>query len=320
MTYRYHSRWRQGDSSRLALTQIIRNDWAIPRAGNLYSGICTPIAPPSNISLKQACFNRATEILAKYDEIYIMFSGGVDSTLVAAYLCSMSKPNHKITLSGSTQVESDCDPRVIEWFKQYATFEEISIDRMKETTARGGMVVTGVHADSILIGEVLDDAKDPAFYTDIWDMTPVEMVAKFTGQSNLWAEVQLNKIRPLTDLMPVAMNAPNLAWWLDFSCLWDRDEMEFMTKLGLDHTGKGFIAFFNTTEFEGWSQRDASQKAGVGIELYKYQYKELIMDIIKFEPVWPGKTKFTSLAEKLEETKWPDTILMITENWETVLK
>lgn len=320
MNYRYHSRWRTGDHFRMALTQVTMNEFAIPRAGKLYSGISTPIAPASSISLKHACFNRATEILAKYDEIYVMFSGGVDSTLVAAYLCSMMQPHHKITLSGSYQVDQDCDPKVVEWLKQYSTFEELSIDAMKAVTARGGMVVTGMHADSILIGELLDDTHDPAIYTDVWDMTPVELIAKFTGQSELWSEVQLKKIQPLTDLMPVKMNAPNLAWWLDFSCLWDRDEMEFPIKLGLDAPGKGFISYFNTPDFEGWSQQDTSQKAGVGIDLYKYQYKELIADIIGFEPIWPVKTRFEALDEQKEARNILPNILLINENWETVWK
>jgi hypothetical protein len=305
----------------MALTQVTMNEFAIPRAGKLYSGISTPIAPPSSISLKQACFNRATEILAKYDEIYIMFSGGIDSTLLAAYLCSLAQPRHKITISHSAQVDEACDPKVVEWLKQFSTFEELSIDAMKAVTARGGMVVTGTHADSILIGEILDDMDDPAIYTDIWDMTPHDLMVKFTGQSDLWVEVQLKKIRPLTDLMPVAMNAPNLAWWLDFSCLWDRDEMNFPIKLGLGSPGKGFVSFFNTRDFEGWAQQDASQKAGIGIDLYKYQYKELIIDIIKFEPVWPSKTKSASLQEYSADTKnILQNILLVNENWETVWK
>jgi hypothetical protein len=305
----------------MAVTQVTMNEFAIPRAGRLYSGISTPIAPPSSISLKQSCINRAVEILAKYDEIYIMFSGGIDSTLIAVYLCSLAQPHHKITISQSTQVDEACDPNVVEWLKQYSVFEDFSIDTMKAVTARGGMVVTGTHADSILIGKLLDDIDDPAIYTDIWDMTPHDLIVKFTGQSDLWVDVQLKKIKPLTDLMPVAMNAPNLAWWLDFSCLWDMDEMKFPIKLGLNAPGNGFISFFNTQEFEGWAQQDASQKAGIGIDLYKYQYKELIIDIIKFEPVWPGKTKSASLQEYSADTKnILQNILLVNENWETVWK
>jgi hypothetical protein len=286
----------------------------------LYNGICTPIAPPSDITFHQACINHAVELLAKYDEIYVMFSGGVDSTLVAAYLCNLKSPNHKIILSISEQAEQDCDPDLIDWFENHCELSDISIDEMKAVVERGGMVVTGMHADSILIGEMLDDAEDPNIYTDVWTMTPVELIAKFTGQSLQWAEIRLKMLKPLTDLMPVEMNAPNLAWWLDFSCLWDRDEMEFPIKLGLKQPGVGFISFFNTPDFEGWSQRDAKLKAGVGIDGYKYQYKELITNIVGFEPVWPGKTRFTALKEQTEARNYIGNIQLINENWEIVLK
>lgn len=314
MTYRHHYRWNTASSFNIALAAITKNDIVIPRAGKLHPGICTPIAPPSNISFHQACLNRANWILSNYNDIHIMFSGGVDSTLVALYLCSL-KTTQKITLTWSSQADGDTDSRVIEWIKQYAEFEDISVDALKAVEERGGIVVTGVHADSILIGELLDDMHDPQIYTDVWDMTPQELIAKYTGQSTLWADVQLKKIAPLTDLMPVKMNAPNLAWWLDFSCLWDRDEMEFAIKFGLKPPGKGYIAFFNTPEFEGWSQQDASQKAGVGIDRYKYQYKELIMDIIKFEPIWPGKSRFESLKYDIHAN-----VNSVSENWEIVLK
>lgn len=314
MTYRYHYRWNAASSFNIALAAVTKNEIVIPRAGKLYPGICTPIAPPSDISFHQACLNRANWILSNYNDIHIMFSGGVDSTLVALYLCSL-KTTQKITLTSSPQADGDTDSRVIEWIKQYAEFEDISVDALKAVEERGGIVVTGVHADSILIGELLDDMHDPQIYTDVWDMTPQELIAKYTGQSTLWADVQMKKITPLTDLMPVPMTAPNLAWWLDFTCLWDRDEMEFAVKFGLKPPGKGYIAFFNTPDFEGWSQQDASQKAGVGIDRYKYQYKELIVDILKFEPIWPGKTRFESLKHDVHSN-----INSVSENWEIVWK
>lgn len=320
MTYRYHNRWVKTSTFGLALSDVTANAIVIPRIAGIYPYIHTPIAPKSDISFHQACLNRAKWILANYDDIHIMFSGGVDSTLVAAYLCSM-KTTQKITLTRSDQSDIDADPKLIEWVKQYAEFEDISVESLQSVTERGGMVITGTHADSILVGEFLDDMGDPEIYTDIWDMTPQEMIAKYTGNTTHWADVQLNKLKPLTDKMPVSMTAANLAWWIDFSCLWDRDELEFMVHLHMQPPGKGYISFFNTPEFEGWSQKDASEKAGVGIDHYKYQYKELIADIIKFEPIWPGKTRFNAMNNELCAATYDiHKVSSISANWEIVWK
>lgn len=280
MPDRYSRGWFLTTPMGRALRTITKLHGPAPRFSDLCPLLTTPFPENINepIELHEACDLRAKELVEKYQTIYVCWSGGVDSTLVAAYLGKHKKPDTELILSVSDQSLQDASSGVLDALvaQGYST-EEISPDRMREVASLGGMVVCGHHADSILLGELVDDT---GAYESIWTMSPTEMISNHTGVSLEAAAGLLHDIEPLLAKMPFERTAANIAWWIDFTCFWDTDEMDFMIRFGLEPPGVGYVCFFGTPEFQRWAMRDVSEKAGNTEATYKHQYVSLISSIL----------------------------------------
>lgn len=288
MSYRYSSAW----SRRSALGRALINAgcWrnAVPRVGNLFPGITTPMPEPANVSFEEACDVSAVEILKKFDDVVVLWSGGIDSTLVACKLLQHKQPHHTIyitTNEQSLEVGSEYLPALLVEGAVQTDFDLVNLLALAE---RGARIVSGYHADSILVGEFYDNHSIGEL---IWDISPVDMLrlnAKSMGvldgvshvQEMRFAERTLEQLEPLLEHMPVERTAANIGWWLDFSTYWEHDEYELHFRLGLGVPGEGYISFFNTTMFQQWAQQDTRVKVGQNGKHHKYQYTEQIAKVL----------------------------------------
>lgn len=278
MSYRYSKAWRKNTPLGMAITNSIGWMHAVPRVGNLYPGRTTPLPKDMYpVSLQDACDNTAKQLILKYQTIYVLWSGGIDSTLVVAQLIKHRSADTKIIVSLNNQTVEDCDDDLIDTFSEYGVeFEQLSSDRMREIVDNGGMVVSGYHADSILVGEFVDNKR---LEDVIFDITPVEMFCMHLDIETPTAEYYLRELEPLLALMPFERTAANIAWWLDFTCCWDRDEYDLMYRFNLKPAGIGYYNFFSSDDFQRWSMRDTREKAGRTRSTHKYQYRDIIKSV-----------------------------------------
>uniref|UniRef100_A0AAU6W4I1 tRNA-specific 2-thiouridylase MnmA n=1 Tax=Pseudomonas phage Cygsa01 TaxID=3138529 RepID=A0AAU6W4I1_9VIRU len=290
MNVRFSHSWYTGALGK-ALRRITDYNMLIPRVGGLCPYMSTPMpsGPPTDFA--QCCDERAAELVGKYQTLYVMWSGGIDSTMVALYLAKHKKPTTKLILSTSEQSLTDASTKVLNSLKSAGfAVEPLSRERMIEVTDTGGMVITGHHADSILLGDFVDST---GIYEEIWEMTPVELFMKHAGVSRALAESALADMEPLLALMPAGMErtAANVGWWIDFCTYWDHDEVEFMLRLGLKPPGVGYLTFFNTEGFQLWAQQDVRSKAGQTRDTHKQVYLELIWEMLGYQESFVFKNR-----------------------------
>lgn len=272
MTVRYSRQWGRTELGR-ALIAVFGWPNVVPRVGGLFPGITTPIPGGSPVGLPVAVESAARSFLARYDTLYLQWSGGVDSTLVAAALLHYRK-KQRLILTTSDQSARDAPAGLLELLLERGVeAEPFDIDRMKAITQAGGMVVTGHHADSIMLGELADAKK---LHDDIWHMTPLEMIQVNAECEVTKARILLRQLEPVIGLMPFERTAANIAWWLDFTCCWDPDEMQPYLQQGLTPGDIGYEAFFKSSLFQRWAMQDVRNKTGRTETTKKEQYVELV--------------------------------------------
>lgn len=319
MGVRFSHPWYYTDLGK-ALRRITGCQMSVPRVEGLCPFISTPMpmVPTTPPDIGDCCDHRASELVQKYQTLYVMWSGGVDSTLVALYLAKHKKPSTKLILSTCEQSLSDASGRVLDsLISSGFTAEEISRERMIQVVEEGGMVVTGHHADSILLGDFVDSA---GIYEEIWDMSLVELFMKHASVNEKQAEAAILDLEPVLQAMPAGMErtAPNVGWWLDFCTYWDQDEVVTMLRLGLKPPGVGYVTFFGTSEFQQWALQDVSKKAGRTAKTYKQIYLNLIWDLLGYEESFVVKNNMKIPFDNISRLPGP-ALLKIREDYSVVM-
>lgn len=305
----YSKEWTKTELGSAIITAI---GWqhAVPRVGNLFSGSTIPIPDGGPVPLIEAVEDSAKDLLNRYKTLYVPWSGGIDSTLVAVALAHFKTPEHTIIISESDQSMTDSPSGIYKLLiEKGCVGEPFDIERMKEISANGGMVVSGYHADSIMIGEMADARE---LHDVIHDMTPVELLMAHTGLSEARCKTLLRQLEPLLSLMPVERTAANIAWWLDFTCCWSRDEYDLHFRLGLP---KGsYASFFMTDLFQRWSMQDTRKKGGLTEATKKYKYKDILESYLGVK-VSNFKSNLIDFNLTIDNDLFSDKLLLIREDY-----
>lgn len=265
----FDSRWASGNPFGYSLSWVMGTNRVCPRVGGIPSSMKgSPIPAPDRASnLVDLVQRRADEFRGK--PVAVLWSGGVDSTLVCALLAGK---NLHVICQEDTQRKSGS---FTAWLQAHGVRFHRQDRTAIEFLSRHMPVLTGTHADSILLGELVDIGD---FYDEVWTSSLAELVALNRQSSVEQAQSHLDVIQPLLDLCPIENpTTADLAWWLDFSCLWERDLWWMSYSAGLKR-GK-ILNFFNTEYFQAWAQRPVSEKVGREKSNHKYLYLDMIASL-----------------------------------------
>lgn len=279
MKYRYMRGWANSDPLGVSLRAMLKYLSVVPRVGNLFPGVTSHIpSGPYGGDLSAIAHARAVELWGRYDEILVLWSGGTDSTLAASLLAHY-RGSKRLMISLSGRAETGTGPEVYQWLvDQGCEFIDATPEAMRQVVDEGGMVVTGHHADSLLLGEYADIGEG------IWDMTLVEAVVAKTGFTSAWAEKLIADAQPFFDYLELEHTVPNLCWWMDFAACWDADEMSFYAMYHLKPPGQGYVTFYGSDEFQRWAMQPVEDKVGRGDKAFKYRFHEIIEAVMGFKP------------------------------------
>lgn len=303
--YRYSRQWAQTNPLGIALVQATRWQHAVPRVGRLYPHLSTPMPRPRAHDFRQLCEQRAGQLWAAHDELLVAWSGGLDSTLVAALLQRYQPAGKTLWLSYSDTTQADAPEYLAELVQRGARLLSLAEARQQNL-----FWVTGYHADSILIGEYYD-----ALGEDLWSLSLDQAVARYAGLSLKEASRALNHLEPLLQQMPVERTVTNVAWWLDFATFWDRDEYDAHYRLGLGLPGEGYTSFFATQEWQEWSQQDTRVKCGPG--QYKQLYRDLLEEVLGVSFSLSKNT--LGLEDGLQSQLFSPNLLAIREDYSLII-
>lgn len=269
--YRYNRRWTRETALGRSLIAVTQWEHAVPRVGGLYQGISTPIPEAKPHDFESICLARAEALWAAHSELLVLWSGGTDSTLVAALLAHTKPADKTLFISHTPASLENGQEAMTALINKGAVAVPFSVDLTEEVLLHGGMSITGYHADGLLLGDFYDQNGE-----DIMGLTIQGMVALRTGMSENLALFHLQQLKPLIDLMPLEKTALNIAWWLDFATFWDRDEYDLHYRLGIGKPGEAYTSFFSAVEFQEWAIRDVAQKIGMNGQAHKQLYLALI--------------------------------------------
>lgn len=309
--YRWTAGWSQSTAMGVALRTLTDYPLAVPRVGNLFPGVTPPIpAGPYGGDFDAIARARAADLWARFDTLFVLWSGGTDSTLVAALLAA-TKGEKRLVLSDSGRLETGTGPEVFQWLLDSGCeFIEATTASMRQIVDQGGMVVSGHHADSLLLGEYA------VLGNDLFHIEMQEAVMRHTGMTQAWAQKQLDACLELFDYLELEHTVPNLCWWLDFTSCWAQDEMSLRLSHGLEPPGVGYETFFGTDDFQRWAMQPVEDKIGRGNKAFKYRYHALIEEVMGFKPTLVGGNSDHLPGE--DHTRL-GSFLAIREDWSLVL-
>ena len=311
---RYARVWAQGTAFGKALYELTPWHRVVCRAGDFWPGLKSALPTgPFGGDLATIARAEAQALWQRYDELLVMWSGGIDSTLLAALLVECKPPGASLTLCSEAKTLGWVDHPVLPWLlEQGCQTQLLSQTVLEAVVQRGGMVITGYHADGLLSGDIV---RYSDLYEQVWSMDLVEMFMAVSKHPEALVKHHLKALQPLFDLCPLAPTPVNLAWWLDFTCAWDSDSMMFQYHQGIAPHGVGYINFFGSTAFQNWAVQDAAQKIGPTRATHKQVYLNLLAEILGFMPVLPHATEYDEDFGRIMDM---GKVLYIREDWSVV--
>lgn len=283
----FDRRWTDNSAFGRSLSWVMGTNTVCPRLPGFSPLKGTPIPPAdTQADLLSLVQRRAAEFQGK--PVAVMWSGGIDSSLVCALLAGPQL--HVICQPDVQQRSAD----FVAWLQtkgcRIHTLQRVTIEFLSQHMP----ILTGTHADSILLGELVDIGD---FYEEVWTLSLAELIALNRESSLEQAQGHLAVIQPLLNQCPIENpTTADLAWWLDFSCLWERDLWWLSYCCGMPK-GK-IINFFDTDYFQAWAQRPVREKVGLNKEDHKHLYLSMIAQLC------PG----VALPKKGSNVAFPDMV------------
>jgi len=280
---------------------IISDSWLVDRSNKVnlpFASVALPEYslnfPIKNIDLDTACFNRSKELIASNKKIYVLWSGGIDSTLTVVALLEADIPKDQIYVVCNTDSLKE----------NYNFFLKIS-DRVNFVSTErvmqilkydnlDGMVLSAEHGDlsygydfSSEMLQILgpDYLKLPA--------TRENIVKYFTHKkldvesANCWYDV----------FMESAKNSPrpidttyDFSWWAGFNWRWQYALEKFRMRF---YRIPDSTTFFIGQDIQNWSIHHQQPDLN-NLRDFKPEYKKIIFRYTGDEDYYKNKIKHES--------------------------
>jgi hypothetical protein len=244
------------------------------------------------------CHNRIQEILAGYHEIGILYSGGIDSTLVSALLFQHIKPEDADRITFFYNEASILENRP--FFDRYidGRFKSGNSWDFDDWLAEPNRVmVTGECADnlfgSLSLKSIINRFNDP-------DMAhrPYQPIVELLWRDKLGSDFDsvYERFIQLAERCPFPITTVNdWFWWLNFTMKWQAVIYRIYSHTDLSKTKNKLIHFFNTEQFQLWSLNNHDLKIKQDWKSYKWLMKDLIHKFDGDSNYRDNKVKFPSL-------------------------
>ena len=240
--------------------------------------------PANNQTYEQMAIARAIDLKKLDNKIYIMYSGGVDSsTAVLAFLMSWNKQELQ-------RVYILCSTKSVKEFPElWSAIANEFKGRIKtsykhvENSLRDGYVITGEHGDQIFGSDVLKTVC--YIYGDEgiqkpWQCCMPEVYSFLFGKEI--SERFIDKYKQTLKYCPFPIKTNfDWVWWFNFTNKWQHVKYRMLTyKPWLDQKNN-FVKihhFFDTPEWQKWSIDNHDLKIQKTMESYKFAAKEFIVN------------------------------------------
>jgi len=241
---------------------------------------------------------RALELLSLDKTIYMMWSGGIDSTATLVALLSNATPQQIDNMYILCSSES-----IKEYPAMYQRLQSIFHERILSSHVhpveycRKGIIITGEFGDQLMGSDVMYNIEwhlGNEYLFKPWQETMPLLYEKMWGPNNF-----VERYEPTIShsLYPIK-SAYDWNWWINFTNKWNHIKYRI---LGWDGWGNephlywNMKHFYDTVQFQQWSMTHPDLKIKDTLESYKFLQKEYIAAYTKDENYLGNKKKVASM-------------------------
>ena len=259
----------------------------------LHNSFKLPANLNGNVSFDYACIQRALELSNEGKEIYIMWSGGIDSTaIVTAFLKSGVNTDRITVVLNQDSIKEYPEfyiKHIRNRFKVMVT-EEFMIN-ISSSLPFGGIVLSGEHADQLVgaptVNSVIrtlgSDFLKEKFTFDAFS----KMFASTVPNANeIWFSVYQ---QTLTKSPRSIETVYDFAWWHHFNFRWQAIGLKLYTRI---NKATDFRTFYSGDDFQRWSTNH--QPNLNNLDTLKQEPKQFILDYTKDQLYFDTKIKHPS--------------------------
>jgi hypothetical protein len=293
------------------MTLVDRTDkLAFPIETHLIPELALPRFKPVARTYHEICLNRARNLMAyakEHDQtITVLYSGGVDSTLVLTSFLSVCSEDdlrsHLLVLLDDNSISENPN-----FYWNY-------VRKLNKEPSNRFPRYIGLPSHHIVSGECNDQLFGSAagHKFTLRGVNMINMPAQPEYIIPLLAQVMPlpNATRLYRLLDKVAKASPvgidtvyKWFWWMNMALKWQNvyvrlasfAEPKNQPELKFEHN---YTAFYSTQEFQLWSMNNSNRLIGETMSSYKYQCKQIIFDFTK-DAVYNEKAKIGSLMKIL---------------------
>lgn len=254
--------------------------------------------PYKNQTFEELCISRAEWMRTQPQKKFIMWSGGIDSTLVViSFLKTHSKQElENVNICASSESLEEFPEfwnDIVKIFKGRIHSSHYHV----ENYLKQGMVVTGEFSDQCLGSDVINQIAH--WYGEEKIFEPYEPVMKIFYERIGGPNDLIETYKPTLkySLYPIK-TAYDWCWWFNFTNKWNMVKYRLLQVQGWKdqkNTYKNMCHFFDTFDFQIWSMNNPDKKVLNTLESYKFHLKDLIIDYTGYEN-YRRKPKIGSLG------------------------
>lgn len=263
-------------------------------------------------SYEDICNERALELF-NYSKklnapIYILYSGGIDSTLILVSFFKTIplqdlKNNITITLNNNSIAENP------NFYKKYIknTFNTYSSENFSNLFNKDCIILGGEHNDQLFGSDIIAKIKHIVDFKECLKPHTEEFIVKFfchSGMELYAAKWWYNMLKWHSEQSGFNIDTNyKFLWWLNFCFKWQtvffriilRIANNTRDKISNDFISNRFFHFYSTKTFQKWAIKNDGYKILDSWNTYKYEAKKLIYEYDGNKDYFDNKLKIGSL-------------------------
>lgn len=249
-----------------------------------------------NLTYQEICDITAKEIASKNKKIRIMWSGGIDSTLIVVSFLKLGLQDQlEIALSLESIAEN------YNFYKNHilGKIKIIASTNIKELFSQDSILIGGEFNDQLLGSNLLPlfskyyEAKDLFSKFDRNKLVKV-FSSKFDNDKSIhkWIEIYLKTTK--SSPVPIENNL-DFHWWINFCCKWQGIYYRLASYTDMIVDIENYQHFFQNELFQQWALLNHNQQFSEW-KNYKKICKDLIFEYDKDKDYLENKIKTESLT------------------------
>ena len=253
--------------------------------------------PNHRLTLSELIDRRALDLLSLPERIFVLWSGGIDSSTVITSILKNWSPGDlsKVTvLCNNSGIKENPN-----FFKIIANNFKVEFGHSKlEDFLKQGFVVTGEPGDQIFGSDMWLEIIKRGGANLLWEPWDKVGLDFFTSLDSEKGKATFENYAQLVKESPIEIQtARDFFWWIDFTQKWQHVIYRVMMANVWNDPKTYFpkmVHFYNTVDFQIWSLHNHDKKIKNDWASYKYLSKEYVIEYTK-DVSFLNKSKIASL-------------------------